>query len=150
MLGAPSSRPLSERNGCVGSARLTVVADASAVIAVLNHDHVHHEQAVALFADFDDWLIHPVTLAEVLVHPARLGRDVAQAVMLDLVEVGMVVRQSMIDPLELAEFRAATRLKMPDCLVLALAVEVGATHVLTFDDRLGVISAVRLFRSPVV
>ncbi len=115
---------------------MSVVADASAVIAALDDRHVHHQRAVAWFAEQEAWLIHPVTLAEVLVYPASAGRKVAEAVMFDLIEVGLTVRQPAIDPLALAELRASTRLKMPDCLVLALAIEETAFEVLTFDDRL--------------
>jgi predicted nucleic acid-binding protein len=120
---------------------LIVVADASALIALLDTGHVHNERAIEQFAELEAWVIHPVTLAEVLVHPASQGREVAETAMLDLFEVGMVLRQSIVDPVMLAEMRVTTRLKMPDCLVMMLAVEIDAERVLTFDDRLDTVAS---------
>lgn len=48
-----------------------IVADASALIAYLNPGDAHHADAVQGLIDVDQFVVHPVTLAEVLVHPAQ-------------------------------------------------------------------------------
>jgi len=75
-----------------------------------------------------------VTLAEVLVGPARAGRlaDGIGALR------GLEVAEEPLPhetPVELAELRAATGLRMPDCCVFLAALEVGA-RVASFDARL--------------
>ena len=52
-----------------------IVADASALIAYLNPRDAHHADAVQGLIDVDQFVVHPVTLAEVLVHPARSGSE---------------------------------------------------------------------------
>lgn len=52
-----------------------IVADASALIAYLNPGDAHHADAVQGLIDVDQFVVHPVTLAEVLVHPARSGSE---------------------------------------------------------------------------
>lgn len=75
-----------------------------------------------------------LTLAEVLVAPARAGR-------LDDVHVSLAELGVMEQPLphgsavRLAVLRARTGLRMPDCCALLAAVEASAA-LATFDDRL--------------
>ncbi|MGH3799725.1 MAG: hypothetical protein ACRDTD_06250 [Pseudonocardiaceae bacterium] len=76
----------------------------------------------------------PITLAEVLVGPARAGRMDQAAVALDQLRVCPVTLPQDA-PLRLATLRAATTLRMPDCCVLLAADQV-ADAVATFDDRL--------------
>jgi predicted nucleic acid-binding protein len=113
-------------------ATLTVV-DASVLIGWLDDRDPHHAAAIEVLAAVDRFMVHPLTLAEVLVHPARHGRE--GEVVARLEAIGMVVSTLPIDPIALARVRAATGLKMPDCVVLVCAM----THeagVATFDERL--------------
>lgn len=113
-----------------------IVLDASILIAYLDGDDSHHVAAEALLANAldDDLGVNPLTLAEVLVVPARDGRlEPTQAVLRDL-EV-----EELPFPFDtavrLARLRASTELRMPDCCVL-LAAEDAAAALASFDDRL--------------
>ena len=113
-----------------------IVLDASVLIAYLDSDDNHHVAAEALLvgAIDDDLGANPLTLAEVLVVPARDGR---------LESAHTVLRELEVDELpfprdtavRLAQLRASTGLKMPDCCVLLAAEDAGAA-VASFDDRL--------------
>lgn len=114
-----------------------IVLDASVLIAYLDSDGDHHEDAERLLAHAVDEEVgaNPLTLAEVLVAPTRDGRlEAAQRVLRDL-EVG-VLPFPPDTAVRLARLRASTDLRMPDCCVL-LAAEDAAATVATFDDRLG-------------
>ncbi len=77
----------------------------------------------------------PITLAEVLVGPARRGRlDSASAAVAELEVAGIPLGADA--PARLAMLRAETGLKMPDCCVLLAAQDATADGVLTFDDAL--------------
>ncbi len=109
------------------------VVDASMLIGWLDDSDPHHAAAIEVLAAVDRFMVHPLTLAEVLAHPARHGRE--GEVVARLEAIGMVVSTLPIDPIALARVRAATGLKMPDCVVLVCAM----THdagVATFDERL--------------
>ena len=110
-----------------------IVADASVLIGWLDDRDAHHGEAIDVLASVDRFVVHPLTLAEVLVHPARGGRE--DDVVARLEAVGMVVSSRPFDPVSLARLRATTRLKMPDCVVLACAHAHGL-RVATFDDLL--------------
>ena len=112
-----------------------IVVDASVLIAWLDERDAHHADAIDVLASVDRFVVHPLTLAEVLVYPEREGRG--SDVVSRLEAIGLIVSSRPLDPLGLAQIRASTRLKMPDCVVLACA----ATHraaVATFDDALRV------------
>jgi predicted nucleic acid-binding protein len=77
----------------------------------------------------------PITLAEVLVGPAREGRlEHARAAVrdLDVREVPLGADAAS----RLARLRAETALKLPDCCVILAAQDASACAILTFDDRL--------------
>lgn len=76
----------------------------------------------------------PITLAEVLVGPARAGRTGQATFVLEQLRVCPVTLPQDA-PSRLATFRAATTLTMPDCCVLLAADQV-ADAIATFDDRL--------------
>ncbi len=113
-----------------------MVLDASVLIAHLDADDAHHERATRLLLDAIDEPLaaSPLTLAEVLVGPARGGRDeLAEGA---LRELGVeVVPLDVSAPRDLAELRARTQLRLPDCCVLLAARSAGG-YVATFDDRL--------------
>ena len=113
-----------------------IVLDASVLIAYLDGADRHHATAVSLLASAidEEVVVNPLTLAEVLVVPARLGRlEPTQAALLDL-----EVREQPFPAdasVTLAQLRVTTGLKMPDCCVLLAAQDSGAT-LASFDDRL--------------
>jgi len=96
-----------------------IVADASVLIAWLDAHDPHHAAAIDVLSQVERFVVDPLTLAEVLVHPARHGRD--GDVITRLEAIGMILSTLPIDPRALAQLRATTRLKMPDCIVLACA-----------------------------
>lgn len=112
-----------------------IVLDAGVVIALLDGRDAHHRAAVALLEEHPPaYLMHPLTLAEVLVGPAGAGEE--QSVLDDLLSIG--IEETSLGPhaaLDLARVRATYRLKMPDTCVLATALH-HALPLATFDDRL--------------
>jgi len=110
-----------------------IVTDASVLIAWLDDRDAHHADAIDVMAAVEQFVVHPLTLAEVLVHPARGGRE--GDVLARLEAIGMVVSAQPLDAVALARLRAATKLKMPDCVVLTCA-QAHGLEVATFDDAL--------------
>lgn len=113
-----------------------IVLDASVLIAYLDSDDDHHERAEELLArEIDDeFAVNSLTLAEVLVVPARVNRMPAARAALDALEVRELSFPADAG-VRLAVLRAATMLKMPDCCVL-LAAEESNARLASFDDRL--------------
>lgn len=113
-----------------------IVLDASVLIAQLDPADPDHGRA-GRFLDAvaaEVLAASPLTLAEVLVHPAREGR--AEEVYTRIRHSGLItVPLDDASPIRLAEIRAATRLRLPDCCVL-LAAELAAAEVATFDEGL--------------
>lgn len=112
-----------------------IVLDAGVLIGFLEPADVHHDAAVSLLAETAEPLVvHPITLAEVLVGPARAHREVELSA--DLRDLGVRTAELGDDqPVLLARLRADTRLKMPDVCVLATAIGLSAA-LATFDTRL--------------
>jgi predicted nucleic acid-binding protein len=115
-----------------------IVLDASVLIAHFDATDAHHDRAgeLLLLAANEGRRLGAslITLAEVLVGPARAGRIHQAAAALDQLGVcPMTLPQDA--PFRLAALRAATTLKMPDCCVL-LAADRLADAIATFDDRL--------------
>jgi predicted nucleic acid-binding protein len=113
-----------------------IVLDASVLIAHLDARDVHHDAATAQLLDAanQQFGASSITLAEVLVAPARAGRLAdAQAALRALGVTELMLPGDAAE--RLATLRAETELKLPDCCVLLAAEDTGAT-VLTFDDRL--------------
>ena len=115
-----------------------IVVDASVLIAHLDERDALHERAVEALLEWADQPLtcSQMTLAEVLVAPARHGRlDAAQDAIARL-GVGELPFAADAAP-RLASLRAATNLNLPDCCVLLAAEDAPAGRILTFDDRLG-------------
>lgn len=114
-----------------------IVLDASVLIAHLNRTDPHHARAHQLLTDAagDQLAASSITLAEVLVAPARTGQlALARAT---VVELGIHELALGVGGAErLAELRARTRLRLPDCCVLLAAEQTGGATIATFDDRL--------------
>ena len=113
-----------------------IVFDASVLIAYLDSDDEFHGDADTLLADSvdEDFGANSLTLAEVLVMPARAGR--LEAVQTALHELEMDELPFPVDTaVRLAHLRVSTGLRTPDCCVLLAAEDHHAT-VASFDDRL--------------
>lgn len=113
-----------------------IALDASVVIAHLQPHDAHHEAATTYLREHIDerLLIHPLTLAEVLVGGVRTGRG--QVLLADLQAIGIEVAEwSDGASLRLATLRVETGLKLPDCCVLDTALNF-ETELATFDDDL--------------
>lgn len=118
------------------------ILDAGVVIALLDGQDVHHaaaEDAVReAYAAGDELVLPASAYAESLVAPLRRGAAAA-AVVDDLLDA-LPVR---VAPITRATARAAADLRarhgrvlrLPDALVVATAVELGADRLLTTDTR---------------
>ena len=111
-----------------------IALDASVLIGHLSLNDIHHEAATAILQDGGSLIVHSLTMAEVLVGGVRIGRGAAMRD--DLLAAGIMVAEGDHDePLRLAELRATTTLKLPDCCVLAVALHHHAA-LATFDATL--------------
>ncbi|HET7054161.1 MAG TPA: PIN domain-containing protein [Solirubrobacterales bacterium] len=113
-----------------------IVLDASVLIGHLDAGDPHHQKATALLeaSDAEPLGASAITLAETLVAPARAKRlEEAKAALerLGVEELGM----GEDAPARLAELRAGTGRKLPDCCVLAAAGQHGGS-VASFDGDL--------------
>jgi predicted nucleic acid-binding protein len=113
-----------------------IVLDASVLIGHLDDRDPHHARATALLqaSGAEPLGASAIALAETLVAPARAKRlEEARAALerLGVQELGL----GEDAPARLAELRAATGRKLPDCCVLAAAREHGGS-VASFDADL--------------
>lgn len=121
-------------------AKLAVI-DAGALIALCDPADPHHEWAVSVFAETGNYelVMSPLTMAEVMVYPARERS-------LDRFLKGIKGLGVSIPPIQssdaeqLAEFRVNSKLKMPDVVVLQLAKSLDAA-VITTDRQVGRVAA---------
>lgn len=111
-----------------------IVLDANVLIAYWGNPDAHTGAALDILDTEEELTLHPVTLAESLVGPVRVGLE-AEA-MADFTRLGVERHVPLLDePLQVARLRSATRLKLPDAYVLATALHLDAT-LATFDRRL--------------
>jgi toxin FitB len=113
-----------------------IVLDASVLIAHLDSDDRHHEDAqILLEASGEEPLgASAITLAETLVSPARADRLADAETALQRLGVAELTLGENT-PRRLAQLRAEINLKMPDCCVLLAAQEHAGT-VASFDTDL--------------
>jgi predicted nucleic acid-binding protein len=116
---------------------VSTTLDASVLIALMNAGDAHHRDAVTLVrraAIAGDLIAHPLTIAESAVGAAEHGR--LQQVRDAFAGLGLATAPGDPDqPWRLAELRARTRLALPDCCVLDVALE-SQGALATFDVRL--------------
>jgi len=120
-----------------------IAMDASVLIAHLNPADPHHRSAteVLLSGEPGRMLVHTITLAEVLIGGVRIGQGASMRD--DLRAAGITVAPSDEDEsLRLAELRAGSGLKLPDCCVLDVALRHRAS-LATFDTHLAAEAAKR-------
>jgi len=118
-----------------------IVLDASVVIAHFAVADAHHGDATELLlrSAGERLVVHPLTVAEILVRPAAQGRELRQLERLQAMQVETWVMDAGA-PLRLARLRAGASLAMPDCCVLDLALQMQAS-IATFDERLARVAA---------
>lgn len=118
-----------------------IVLDASVLIALFGRSDAHNERSRSFFEKHvaEGFVVHPLTLTEVLVGGARLGK--LHQLNRDIHAMGVEVAQPDSDePLLLAEIRNSTGLKLPDCCVLVTALRLSAP-LFTFDAQLARVAA---------
>jgi predicted nucleic acid-binding protein len=117
------------------------VLDAGVVIAGLDADDVHHAAAGAALAAAQDrgeaFVLPASAYAEILVRPAARGSEMVARV--DTALDAMAISIADADR-EIARRAAGLRarhskLRLPDALVIATAIELEADHLLTTDRR---------------
>lgn len=120
-----------------------IVADASWVVALRDPSDDHHPQAASINRglDAEDVWLHPVTLAECLVAPARLG--VLPDAVLRLRAAFEIPEFERDAPLRWAALRAETGLRLPDAVVLDTALRHQARAIVTFDAGLATAASER-------
>ncbi len=122
-----------------------IVLDATVLVAYLHKTDRHHATAVATLRDHagTPFATSAITMAEALVYPVSNGT--ADSVIdvlvgeLDITTVAIVGTEVA----RLAEIRAHTGLKMPDCCVLLAAERIAAPTIATFDARLAKVASER-------
>jgi predicted nucleic acid-binding protein len=122
-----------------------IALDATVLIAYLDDTDPHHRAAAATLGDHagSPFATSALTMAETLVRP--VGRGAADRVLDILVTQLEIITVPVMgtEAARLAEIRAHTGLKMPDCCVLLAAERVSASKLATFDTRLGQVAAER-------
>ena len=118
------------------------VLDAGVVIAVLDGSDVHHRAGVAALTTAiergDDLVLPASACAEILVAPYRRGSAAVETVDAFLDALPATVEPATrIVAARAAELRAkhGSRLRLPDALVVATAMVLGAERVVTTDGR---------------
>jgi len=111
-----------------------IVLDANVLIAHFAIADAHSERALEILDTEEDLSIHPVTLAETLVRPARDGRAEHTRGRIGAIGIAELAFATE-DPLRAAQLRATSGLKLPDAFVLVAAERTGAT-LATFDARM--------------
>ena len=118
------------------------VLDAGVVIAILDASDTHHRAALAALTTAiergDDLVLPASACAEVLVAPYRRGAAAVETVDAFIASLPAVVEPATrIIAAQAAELRArhGSRLRLPDALVVATALVLGAERVITTDAR---------------
>lgn len=115
-----------------------ITLDAGVLIALFNAKDAHHEAAMKLLdaaTRRDDLLyMNPLSQAEVLVKAAQQGSE--KIYYEKIVSIGVATLAAPTDTgVWLAQLRARTGLKLPDCAVILTAQQSGS-KIATFDHRL--------------
>ena len=119
-----------------------IVVDASVLIAFLDERDGHHAAAVQLLSGNDEsFSVHTLNLAEPLVYGVQTNRLDQMATAIAALGVHEYERLPA-ESRRLAQMRAATGLKLPECCALALA-EATSSALATFDARLASIARQR-------
>jgi len=118
-----------------------IVADTSAVVALLDRDDRHHEALRTAFVSHpEDWVLPWAILPEVdYIVQSHLGTEAARAFRQDVAEGAFTVGWGDGDDLrravELDQMYAALCLGLVDAVVMAMAEALGAQAIATLDIR---------------
>lgn len=115
-----------------------IILDAAVLVAYLDDKDQHHAATLTVLSEYahEMFAASALNLAETLVRPASHGTsDRALSVLVRDLDITAVPVLGTDAP-RLAEIRATTELKMPDCCVLLAAERTGASAIVTFDTRL--------------
>ena len=118
-----------------------IIADTSAIIALIDAREDYHEQITELYErTANEWVVPAATLPEIDYRGAkRLGEPVQIAFVRDLAEARYSVEwgeaRDMVRARELLERYRALRMGLVDALVIALAERLRARAVVTLDVR---------------
>ncbi len=126
-----------------------IVLDASVLIAHFTATDIHHRQAqeILIATGTRSLFVSCITLAEILVTPVKAGKLAEIAA--DIEALG--IKELPLPPESaklLAQIRASTALKIPDCCVVLAAQHAGA-EIATFDKKLAAAaedSGISIFR----
>ncbi|OIH92822.1 PIN domain-containing protein [Curtobacterium sp. MCBA15_001] len=113
-----------------------ITLDANVMIARFDHHDASHERAVDVLDhhEWEEYLTSAVTLAEALVHPARISAVTKALRDLESLNI-LVVPVEDDDPVGIAALCARHQLQTPDAVVLHTAITTSDALV-TFDTRL--------------
>ena len=118
-----------------------IVADTSAIVALLDRDDRHHQALRAAFeAHYDEWILPWAILPEVdhIVH-ARLGVEAARVFRQDVAEgaftLGWSEDADLRRAVELDRIYADLDLGLVDGVVMAMAEKLEARAIATLDIR---------------
>ena len=112
-----------------------LILDSDALLAFMNASDIHHKSIVKrLLYNPDGFSISVVTYSEALVHSFETGK---QELMFERID-SLVTEIFDVTPAiarASAQMRAVSKIKLPDALIAATAIEKGLT-LLTFDEKL--------------
>jgi predicted nucleic acid-binding protein len=118
-----------------------IILDANVLIGFLDSTDPHHAACVELLERrfTDGFAASALTVAEAVVHPARVGRD--DAAVAALAAIGLqIISVTAADVSGLARVRNVYRLRMPDAVALYTAL-VSHAELATFDASLSAAAA---------
>lgn len=112
-----------------------LILDSDALLAIMNSEDRHHKSMKKrLLQGADSLSISVVTYSEALVYPFEEDNYEAMSLGIQTLvnEIHDVTRSIAT---KAAQLRAASKIKLPDALIAATAIEKGLT-LLTFDEKL--------------
>jgi predicted nucleic acid-binding protein len=114
------------------------VVDASVLIATISKHDAHHDRAtreLKAVRNRHALALPAVAFSEALVAPYRTSSAEGRSVEGGLRRLGRVEPVTEEIASRAARLRALRKIKLPDALILATALELRAHEILTFDER---------------
>jgi predicted nucleic acid-binding protein len=112
-----------------------LILDSDALIALMNIKDVHHKSIIRrLFRESDGFSISVVTYTEALIRSFETGKESLMIERIDVL-VNEIIDVTKSVAIIAADLRAMSKIKLPDSLIAATAIEKNLT-LLTFDEKL--------------